>query len=171
MVSGHRVGWGGSRPHSPIPSSHGAPLLLFTASPGLPDLSSLRRPPCLGSRPHHPCFSLFPAQPRRLPFICSHSSMWQSQELNPGLPVRFKAQVLNHDSAPSLMETSWLCASPSRPRIPPPLHGSVCRECLHDCRQVAVEGPSVSHHHFPWHYFLMMLQAAGMRTVQRLRTF
>lgn len=40
-----------------------------------------------------------------------------------------------------------------------------------DCRQVAVEGPSVSHHHFPWHYFLMMLQAAGVRTVQRRRTF
>ena len=43
--------------------------------------------------------------------------------------------------------------------------------CLHDCWQVTVEGPSVSHHEFSWQYFLMILQAAGGWGVHRLRNF
>lgn len=40
-----------------------------------------------------------------------------------------------------------------------------------DCRQVTVEGLSVSHHQFPRQYFLMILQAAVGWGVHRLRNF
>lgn len=40
-----------------------------------------------------------------------------------------------------------------------------------DCRQVTVEGLSVSHHQFFRQYFLMILRAAGGWGVHRLRNF